>query len=71
MSTAALDVLKRELDAASKRAASVKDSTRADIDRGSRAQRELDNANREVTDLRAAIATLTAEENSLVEPVEP
>lgn len=59
MSTAT-DILKRELAEAQKRAAKVKEDTQQDIDAGKRAQRNLDNADREVADIQEALDSLAA-----------
>lgn len=55
----AIDVLKKELDAATERAVKVKEDTREDISQGERARRRLDDANLEAMDLQAALTVLT------------
>jgi hypothetical protein len=54
----AVQLLKTNLKGAEERAAQVARDNRDTIQAGTRAQRELDDANREVTDLKASIALL-------------
>jgi chromosome segregation ATPase len=61
---AAIEALRTELTKAEKVLGQVKAETKNTIDAGTRAQRELNNAERVVSDLKDALAALNARQQS-------
>lgn len=56
--SAAVDILQRELEDQKAKLAALREQNKADIERGQRAQREVDTQTRHVNDLQSAINTL-------------
>lgn len=56
--SAAIDILQREIEDQKGKLAAIREQNQADIERGRRAQAEVDAQTRHVNDLQAAINTL-------------